>query len=480
MTRVVVPNQMKIGEYDIANIKINPRSRDDIPQILKGLQYLYITPEIKTQLFEVLTKLIPSEVNTDNGRPGMDLWKVFVMGTLRVNLNWDYDRLEEMVNSHKKIREMLGHGTFNDEYEYSLQCLKDNVHLLTPELLDEINQLIVNTAHGLVKKKDSEITLQGRCDSFVVETNVHFPTDISLLFDAMKSVIGYVSQECRRLDIEGWRQSQYNIRQIKQACRKAQQAKKGKNDSKIKEAHTAYIDISEQFLTRIQSSKTTIEEKGVKNTMVWAMIDDYINHAIRQIDQIRRRVLQEEKIPHSEKIFSIYEPHTEWVSKGKLKAPVELGLKTCIMEDQFGFILHHRVMEKEMDVNITIPMVQETKKRFKNFIGCSFDKGFYSKANKLALQEQLEEIVLPKKGRLNKQEAEEECNKDYRKRRHQHSAVESGINALEIHGLDRCLDHGIIGFKRYVALAIVGRNIQQIGSILRNKDKHKFLLKKTA
>jgi hypothetical protein len=117
----------------------------------------YTTPEIKEHLFNALIKIISPEINKANGRPGMNLWRLFVMGTLRVNLNWDYDRLEEMVNSHKKIRQMLGHGTFDDEYEYSLQTLKDNVRLLTPGLLDEINQIIINAAHGLIKKKKPKL-----------------------------------------------------------------------------------------------------------------------------------------------------------------------------------------------------------------------------------------------------------------------------------------------------------------------------------
>ena len=210
------------------------------------------------------------------------------------------------------------------------------------------------------------------------------------------------------------------------------------------------------------------------------MIDDYISHANRQSDQISCRVLQGESIPHAEKVFSIFAPHTEWISKGKLKAPVELGLRVCVMEDQFGFILHHRVMEQEVDVNIAVPMVKETKERFPHFIACSYDKGFYSPDNKQVLQEELDTIVLPKKGRLNKQEKEEESNPDYIKRRHQHSAVESAINALEVHGLDRCLDHGLVGFKRYVALAVVARNIQQIGAIIRNRKKHRRLINKAA
>ena len=73
----------------------------------------------------------------------------------------------------------------------------------------------------------------------------------------------------------------------------------------------------------------------------------FIDHGWRQIDQIRRRVIEDERIPHEEKVFSVFEEHTEWVSKGKAGVPVELGLRVCVLEDQFGFILHHRVMEQQ-------------------------------------------------------------------------------------------------------------------------------------
>ena len=81
-----------------------------------------------------------------------------------------------------------------------------------------------------------------------------------------------------------------------------------------------------------------------------AALDNYLKHADRQVDQIRRRVLEGETIPHAEKVLSIFEPHTEWVAKGKAGVPVELGLRVCVVEDQHRFILHHQVMEKATDV----------------------------------------------------------------------------------------------------------------------------------
>ena len=174
---------MTIGEVDIAKINFNYKSRDDIPKILKGLQFIYTNVALRTAIFQLLERQVAPTVSKATGRPGMTLWTILVCGVIRLDLNCDFDRLHELVNHHNTIREMLGHGAFDDVH-YHFQTLKDNVSLLTPELLDEINQLIVQAGHGLVKKKAGE-ALRGRCDSFVLETNVHFPTDINLLWDAI-------------------------------------------------------------------------------------------------------------------------------------------------------------------------------------------------------------------------------------------------------------------------------------------------------
>ena len=200
-------------------------------------------------------------------------------------------------------------------------------------------------------------------------------------------------------------------------------------------------------------------------------IQGYIAHAERQIDQIRRRVVEGESIPHHEKVFSIFEEHTEWISKGKAGISQELGLRVCIVKDQFGFILHYRVMQNETDDKIAVPIIQETKDRFAELASCSFDKGFHSPENQEKLRDLLDRVVLPRKAfcKLSAINKEIENSEDFREVRRKHSAVESSINALENHGLDRCRDHGIKGFKRYVGLAVLARNIQIIGHVLQQK-----------
>ncbi len=150
--RTATQPQLQLGELDIASIKIDPRSRDDIPQLLRGLQYLYSDKPLREEIFKILERLNLESINTDLGRPGMQWWNILVMGTLRLNLNCDYDRLQELVNHHNTIRQMLGHSFTDDEKTYSLQTLKDNVKLFTPEILDEINQVVVRAGHQLKKK----------------------------------------------------------------------------------------------------------------------------------------------------------------------------------------------------------------------------------------------------------------------------------------------------------------------------------------
>ena len=353
--RAVTKSQLQLGEIDIANIRLDPRSRDDIPQLLRGLQYLYTDNKLRAEIFEVLGQLTPAAVNPDSGRPGMDLWKILVMGSLRLNLNCDYDRLLDLVNNHKTIRQMLGHGFTDDDLGYHLQTLKDNVQLFTPEILDEINQVVVQAGHKL-KKKES---LAARCDSFVVETNVHYPTDINLLLDAVRKTITLTAGYAELTSIGGWRQSAYNCRQIKKAHRQTQQMKrsssrdvikKEKRQAEIVQAHRDYLDLARQFIGKSQTT-LAIELVDISLTALVKTLEiqTFIKHAERQIDQIERRVIQGETIPHEEKVFSIFQPHTEWISKGKAGVPVELGLKVCVVEDTQGYILHHQVMEQQTD-----------------------------------------------------------------------------------------------------------------------------------
>lgn len=157
--RHVIDAQRQFGQVDIADIVFDPQSRDDIPQLLRGLQHLYTEPAVRERVFASLAEVRPERAggdglaSPDTGRPGMPQWTILVLGTLRLGLNADYDRIQELANQHTTLRQMLGHGDWSDATRYELQTLKDNLRLFTPELLDRINQEVVRAGHAAVKKK---------------------------------------------------------------------------------------------------------------------------------------------------------------------------------------------------------------------------------------------------------------------------------------------------------------------------------------
>ena len=481
--RQVINPQLQFGEVDIGAIVLDPKSRDDIPQLLRGLQHIYTTPELRARVFAILEEIVPAGVNgqadTHTGRPGMEQWKILVLGVLRLGLNADYDRIQELANEHKTIRQMLGHSGWADgeEDRYGLQTIKDNLRLFTPEILDRINQEVVRAGHALVKK-GPDAALQVRADSFVVETNVHYPTDLNLLWDALRTLIGLVAGLCEELGILGWRQSAYRLRQLKKLYRQVQRLKhstsqdpqkRAAKQEAVQAAHRAYLEAAEALLARVRETRVHLLVCAVPEAIL-AQIDLYLGDAERQIDQIRRRVLLGQTIPHGEKLFSIFQRHTEWIVKGKAGVPVELGLRVAVVEDQHRFILTHQVLEQTTDDQVAVALMQQAQARFPDIASASFDKGFHSPANQTALAALIPQVVMPKKGKLSVAQREREAAPDFGRLRRQHAAVESAINALEVHGLDRCLDHGLEGFKRYVALAVVARNIQRLGALLRQQE----------
>jgi hypothetical protein len=378
--------------------------------------------------------------------------------------------LQEIANNHRTLRQMLGHGLLDNNFNYHRQTLNDNLRWFTPKVADEINQITVNAGMALWDEKDSEKKEHARCDSFVFETDVHFPTDINLLWDAVRKAMQLSYKMSEIFAIEGWRQTPHNLRKVKRQYRTVQRERdRDKNSNACISATQHYIDTAMEFLIKAEAVAETIIHDPLYGS-VSEEIRKFTTYGRTQIDQIVRRCFENETIPHCEKIFSVFEPHTEWIQKGKAGVPQELGLRVCIMESSSGLILHHKVMQQQTDDAVAVEMVEETLKRFPHVHGVSFDKGFHSPQNQKDLAVLLEHPTLPRKGRLTAEVESKEQSDDFIEKRRRHSAVESAINALENHGLDRCCDCGIEGFERYVALAVLARNIQLLGAILRKRE----------
>ncbi len=144
--------QMTLGEVRIEDIRLDGRSGDDIPALLLGLQHLYADGHFRSRLFALLDEHILPGIDRKVGRPGMEMWRILVMGVIKQGLGCDFDRLHELVNEHRTLRRFLGHGDVRDDYRYGYQRLVDNVSLLRPELLVAVNDLVVESSHAVARK----------------------------------------------------------------------------------------------------------------------------------------------------------------------------------------------------------------------------------------------------------------------------------------------------------------------------------------
>jgi hypothetical protein len=346
-------------------------------------------------------------------------------------------------------------------------------------LLYKVNQLVVEAGHKLVKKKADE-GMRLKSDSFVVETNVHFPTDLNLLWDSMRKCLDMIEYLVELAKVKGWREVKAWRRKFKSLFRSTSQTVfKGRDEEKKKKAVKEYLAVALELKERCKAIVKTPpvaigSQQGI--AAIITALNGYCEYADKFCDQIERRLIKGEQIPADEKVFSIFEPHTEWITKGKQNKKVELGLLTMITTDQHHFIVDYKVMEKERDQAQVADVLKRVSKNFAGvrILSHSFDKGYSSKDNAKILNEsKVERGVLPKKGRHTKEDKERESDPEFIRLRHQHSAIESNINMLEHHGLNRCMDKGKKHFKRYVGLSVLAYNLHILGNALLEEERKK-------
>ena len=149
--RNVIESRRPAGAVPIEEIDLDRKSRDDIPALLIGLQEIYMNEATRTELSCLLDEHILQSALRDIDRREVDIWAILVMGILKQGLHWDDYRLQDFVNHHRTIREMLGHDIL-DESEYELQTIRNNVECVTPELLREVGRLVAETGHKVARK----------------------------------------------------------------------------------------------------------------------------------------------------------------------------------------------------------------------------------------------------------------------------------------------------------------------------------------
>jgi hypothetical protein len=467
--------QLTFGKTPIERVVLPARSRDELPPVLAGLQWIFTTPELNGQIFELLeTKIIAGKKAT--GRPGLDLWHILVLGIVRLALDCDYDRLEHLANYDSLLRQILGLTPTLSEQEkpFHYKTLSENVCHVDEELLRQVNALVVQAGRAAFKKKEkgSAEPIRAKADSYVLETNVHFPTDLNLLWDAQRKCADLLLPMVQRAGLGGWRKCREWRRKLKgQMIGLTRLAGGGgpNKEQRKQAAAQAYVQESYRFEEKVFTSIQALPVP--QNPMEWAQregLDYFHTMMIKQLDLVERRLLQGQTIAHEEKIFSLFEPHTEWIKKGKLFPPVELGHKVLLTTDQHELILDYKVMEQLNDADEVIALADRLLAGYGStqVASLSFDKGFSRAEDRQLLELYIPEVIMPKRGKRNSQEQQREQQRCFAALRRKHNAIESDINALEHHGLNRCPDKGLHGFKRYLGFGVLAYNLHKIGQRL--------------
>jgi hypothetical protein len=281
----------------------------------------------------------------------------------------------------------------------------------------------------------------------------------------------------KKQNLEGWRKGLDWKKRIKIEFRKLQKTKKsgGKNkESRLKYSVKNYLDIAKVLQEKVVDFCAIFTPNTIAQTGTFLELEYYLKMIDKHLDLVERRLLEDEKIPHSEKLFSLFEPHTKWISKGKSAVIADFGEKHLIVTDQYHFIVLDQIIADTPDAAFTIDIAERLKKQYGNRIASlSFDKGFSSKEIIKELELIIPNTMIKQKGKPTKERKEIEGTDNFKTLNNQHNAVESNINQLTYHGLDKCYDKGKTNFDKYVSLAVLSYNLHRLGNLVK-KEKQRI------
>jgi len=311
-----------------------------------------------------------------------------------------------------------------------------------------------------------------RLDTTAVETNIHWPTDSSLLWDVYRT-IGRLIDETRKICPQAIGNGRVHLRRTKRLAakiaRKAQH--KGRRARDVKPLYKRLIasvegicDWSEQVTNHI--------EKMLRRTRNDAL-SDYIDmqaKRLRHFDALGRqaiwqateRVLNERQVPNENKIFSIFEEHTELLKRGKAGKDVEFGHMIQIQQTGEKFITDYEVFDhKPAEPTLIRPALKSHRKLFGHYPeSLATDKGYWSGDEFEKISAEVEIVSIPKKGRRNDMEQERELDPLFRLAQAFRAGVEGSISFLKrFLRLARCLNKGWTNYVSTVGATVFAHNL---------------------
>ena len=356
----------------------------------------------------------------------------------------------------------------DDMMDYSNLCRLKNQ--IIPATWKKINEALARYAlnNELI---DGESL---RIDGTVIETNIHYPTDSSLLWDTYR-VLGRLIEQAREIDPDAVGDGRLQKRKAKKLYAKISRkaSKKPGSMENLRPHYECLISLvinicqwCEEVCTNLKSGcrkRCYGEYEMAKAQCIIDEITEIRKLGLRVIDQASRRVLDGEQVPNEEKIFSIFEPHTELLRRGKAARPNEFGHMIQIQQVEGKFITTYDVFEnKPVEHELLEPAIENHKKLF----GCypevvAADKGYYQNMQAIKeLSKKVNVVSIAKIGRRTLEEVERETDPDFRWAQRFRAGVEGSISYLKrVFGLFRCLNKGLENYRSTVGAAIFTHNI---------------------
>jgi transposase, IS5 family len=413
-----------------------------------------------------------------SGRNGLTPSQILRSLVLMRLKNWDYRELRERIADGLTLRQ------FTDFYCAPVpkhDAFQRSFVRLTPQTLKAINELVVRAAVELGLEDGAKL----RVDTTVVQTDIHHPTDNTLLWDVVRVVTRLVRRLANALErrrIKGFcnrtrsaRRRMYEIQRMTTRQRQEQQ----------KRTYRALIGIAEEVIGNARAAlETTRSMRGrdVYAAMAIEELRKQIEHfcglGSRVIDQARRRVLDGEQVPNDQKIYSIFEPHTDLIKRGKVRTPIEFGHKVFLAESAQGLITQYEVLNGNPSDEIHVtPSLQRHRQGFgqaPELYGS--DRGFFSEQNLASCKHDGVKVVcIPQRG--GKKTAEREAyekSMDFKQGQRFRAGIEGRISVLARgRGMKRCLAQGRDRFELLVGAAVLANNLMRIADLLAKQSSRR-------
>ncbi len=339
-------------------------------------------------------------------------------------------------------------------------------NLIAPETLATLNTRVTAIATALQVTRGRKL----RTDGTVVETNIHHPTDSSLLADGVR-VLSRTLKRAQQLlqettDLakatfrDRTRSAKWAARQIARQAQRGQAAV-NKTYHRLVDTTKASVRQARQVLDALEQAADAAAQ-GLRETL-----ETFIPRVEQAINQTVRRVFQDEKVPAAEKLVSIFEPHTAIIKRGKVNRDTEFGHKVWLDEVDGGIISNYRVLEgNPADSDQWQTSLDHHVQQFARPPDqASADRGVYSAPNEAyAIELGVKRVILPKPGTKSDARRDHERQRWFKRGRRWHAGVEGRISVgKRKHGLDRCLDHGQDGFARWVGWGVIAANLDVMG-----------------